>query len=58
MAQTLPREDPDFDLRLIQPASVGRRVMNREAAPDFGGHFDAEDIRQRLPAMDVEIVHD
>jgi len=43
LAQTLPREDPDFDLRLIKPTSMGRRVMDGEAAPTseasarFGG---------------------
>ena len=31
--------------------------MDGEAIPDFRGHFRAEDIRQRLAAMDVEIVH-
>ncbi len=30
-----PREDPDFDLRLIQPTSVSGRVMDGEAIPDF-----------------------
>lgn len=29
--------------------------MDGEAIPDFCGHFRAEDIRQRLPTMDVEI---
>ena len=31
--------------------------MDGEAIPDFCGHFRAEDIRQGLPAMDVEVVH-
>src|SRR5947209_1072068 len=56
-AETLPREDPDFDLRLIKPASVSGRVMDGEAIPDFCGHFRPEDIRQRLTAVDVEVVH-
>ena len=34
-AQTLSREDPDFDLSLIKPASVSRRVMDGEAIPDL-----------------------
>jgi hypothetical protein len=34
-AQTLPREDPDLDLRLIEPASVSRPVTDDEAIPDF-----------------------
>src|SRR4029079_12025738 len=55
-AQTLPREDPDFDLRLIKPTSVSGRVMDGEAIPDFCGHFRAEDIRQRLTAVDGAVV--
>jgi hypothetical protein len=47
----------DFDLRLIKPASVSGRVMDGEAIPDFCGHFRAEDIRQRLTAVDIEVVH-
>ena len=31
--------------------------MDGEAIPDFCGHFRAEEIRQGLPAMDVEVVH-
>jgi hypothetical protein len=27
--------------------------MNGEAVPDFGGHFVAKDITERLAAMDV-----
>jgi hypothetical protein len=57
VTQTLPGEDPDFDLRLIEPTSVSRRVMDRESLPDFRSHFGAVDIGQRLPAMDVEVVH-
>lgn len=53
----MPGEDSDFDLCLIKPTSVSRGVMDREAVPDFRGHFCAIDIGQRLPAMDVEIVH-
>ena len=33
--QTLPREQPDFNLRLIQPTAVSRRVMDGEPIPDF-----------------------
>jgi hypothetical protein len=39
LPQTLPCENPNFDLRLIEPAAVGGGVMDREAVPDFGGHF-------------------
>src|SRR6266849_9001121 len=38
--------------------SVCRGVMDGEAVPDFRGHFGSIDIDQRLPAMDVEVVHD
>src|ERR1017187_1923133 len=31
--------------------------MDGEAIPDFDGHFRAKDIRQCLPAMDVQVVH-
>jgi hypothetical protein len=39
--QTLPREHPDLDLRLIQPTAVGRHVMDSEPIPDFRRHFRA-----------------
>ncbi len=57
LAQALAREDPDFDFRLIQPTAVGRRVMDGEAVPDLRGHLIAENVRQALSSMDVEIVH-
>ena len=40
--EALPREDPDFDLRLIEPASVSGRVVHGEAVPDFAADFGAE----------------
>src|SRR5215472_6963781 len=46
LAQALPREDSNFDLCLIQPASMAGRVMHREATPNFGGHLRSEHIRQ------------
>src|SRR5215831_3765985 len=58
LPQTLPREDPDFDLRLIEPATVSGGVMDREAAPDFDGHFGPEHRCQRPLGMTAEIVHD
>jgi hypothetical protein len=54
----LPREDPDFDLRLIEPASMGRRVMDGETVPDFSSHFRPEHICQRLLGVDIQIIHD
>ena len=55
--EILPREDSDFDLRLIKPASVSGRVMDGKTISDFCGHFRVEDVRQRLAAVDVEVVH-
>src|SRR5262245_52393593 len=57
LAQTLPREDSNFDLRLIQPTAVGGGVMNREAVPDIGGHLGPEHRCQRPLGMAAEIVH-
>jgi len=56
--KALPREDADFDFRLIEPASVGGCVVNREAVPDLIANLHTEDVRQRLAAVDVEVVHD
>src|ERR1700739_1211215 len=56
LPQTLPGEDPDFDLRLIEPTAVCRCVVHGEPIPDFGGHFGSKHLRQRLLPMNVEIV--
>ena len=56
-SQTLATEKTDLYLGLIQPASMGRSVMDSESPPDFSGHFGSEHVRQRLLAMDIEIVH-
>src|SRR5947209_2114616 len=56
IAETLPREDPDFDLRLIEPAAVCRGVMQGEAIPNFGGHLGSEHICHRLLATNIEMV--
>src|ERR1035441_9762409 len=34
-AEALTREQPDFDFRSIEPASVLGRVMHRETVPDL-----------------------
>src|SRR5262249_33929271 len=47
----------DFNLCLIQPTAVGRRVMDCKPIPDLCSHFRAEGVRQRFLAMDVEVVH-
>jgi hypothetical protein len=57
-AQTLPREDPDFDFRLIEPTPVDRSVVDGEPIPDFAADFRAQKIRQGFAAMDVQIIHD
>jgi hypothetical protein len=31
--------------------------MDGEAIPDLGRHFRAEEIRQRLAAMDIEVAY-
>lgn len=56
VAQTLPREDPDLDFRLIETTAVGRRVVDREPLPDFRRHFRTENVLQCLAAMDVKVV--
>ena len=55
-SQTLAREEPDFDLGLVEPTAVSGRVMDGEAIPDLGRHFRAEDVGQHLAPMDVEVV--
>ena len=44
--EALPREHADFDFGLIEPASVSRRVVNRESVPDFAAYLLAEQVRQ------------
>ena len=58
LSQALLREDPNFDLRLIEPAAVSGGVMNREAVPDFGGHFATNTAANDPLGMTAEIVHD
>src|SRR5215831_4608239 len=53
LTQTLPREYPDFDLCLIEPTAMGRRVMDREPIPDCRRHFFTKGIGQCFAAMDV-----
>ena len=58
LAEALPREEADFDFGLIEPASVSGRVVNGEPIPDFAADLRAEQVRQWLETMDVQIVHD
>ena len=39
LAQALPGEQADLDFRLVQPAPVLGRVMDREAVPDRAPPF-------------------
>ena len=39
ITETLPREEADFDLRLIEPTSMCWGVVNGEAVPNFGSPF-------------------
>ena len=57
-AQTLPREHAEFDLRLIEPTSVFRRVVHAEPIPDIPALLLAEAIGQRFAAVYIEVVHD
>jgi hypothetical protein len=57
LPQALPRENPDFDLCLIQPTSMAGCVMDGEAAPDRRRHFRSEHSRQRFPSVDIEVIH-
>ncbi len=45
-AKTLPREHGDFDFALIEPASVPRRVVDGEAAPDLAANIRTIEVSQ------------
>ena len=55
-SQALPGEDPNLDLGLIEPASLSGGVMDAEAVPDFPAEFLAEQVGERLPAMNVKVI--
>ena len=57
-AQTLPRVQAEFDLRLIEPTSVFRCVVDAEQVPDIPALLLAEMVGQRFAAVYVEVVHD
>jgi len=46
MTEALPGEDADFDFRLVQPTSMNRRVVYREALPDLTAEFRAVEVGQ------------
>lgn len=56
-AEALSREQSDFNLSLIEPATVCGRVVHSEAVPDLVAELLAEQVGQRFAPMDVEIVH-
>ena len=41
LPQTLPREKADFDLRLIEPTSMGWRVVDSETIPNLAAEIRA-----------------
>ncbi len=57
LAQALPGKQADLDFRLIQPASMLGRVMDREAVPDRTASLFSEIIGEGFPAMDVQVIH-
>ena len=57
MAQALPCEQTDLNLRLIEPTPVCGCVVDRESVPDLGTKLRAEQIGQGLAAVDIQIVH-
>src|SRR5579863_4172035 len=56
--QTLPRDQTEFDFRLIEPAPVLRSVMDGEPVPKRSALFLAEVSDQRLAAVDIQVIHD
>src|SRR6516225_8225202 len=56
-SQTLPGEQADFDLCLIEPAAVGGRIVHREPAPQPAAGFLAIPLHHGLASVRTEIVH-
>ena len=57
VSKALAGQEADFDLRLIQPASVCRCVVDGEAVPQGRPSALAEMIHQRLTRVGTKIVH-
>jgi hypothetical protein len=55
-SQTLPGEQADLDLCMVQPASVRRSVVNREAVPEIAALLLPEVIGESLTAMNIQVV--
>ena len=58
LAEALPGIQAQFDLRLIQPASVFRGVVHRKPVPKVSALLLAKGVDQRLSAVDIEVIHD
>jgi len=56
LAEALPAEETDFDLGLVEPASVLRGVVDREPAPQSASVTLAEPVRRRLAGVGREVV--
>lgn len=56
-SQALSCEQADFNLRLIEPASMLGCVMDSKPVPNLSSDFFAEDIGQGFEAVRVEVVH-
>ena len=57
-AEALTSEQTDFDFRLIEPASMRGRVVDREALPDPVAGGLAVVVGQRFTVVDVEVIDD
>jgi hypothetical protein len=56
--QALPGKQTDFNLRLIEPASVSGRVMNAEPIPEPVTYLLTVKVGQRFSPVNVEVVED
>ena len=45
IAEALPREQTNFDLRLVEPTAVFWGVVYGKTIPDLGDHLDSEGVR-------------
>lgn len=57
LAQALPGKQADLGFGLIQPTPVLGRVMDGKAVPDRTASFLAVIAGERLPAMNVPVIH-
>jgi hypothetical protein len=55
-SKALTGKETDFDLRLVQPTSVARRIVNRESVPHLSADLGTKGVSERLPAVDVEVI--